>query len=70
MGHKATIGGLVKTFRFCEQSGRPMSAFSANGDFVPRLHAHPLKADATAAPSFGRFVANYGHHLVKITRWN
>jgi len=37
-----------------------MSAFTADGDFVPRLPAHPLRADATADPSFGRLVANSG----------
>jgi hypothetical protein len=37
-----------------------MSAFSAEGDFVPRLPAHPLRADATADPSFGRLIAICG----------
>jgi len=38
-----------------------MSAFTADGDFVPRLPAHPLRADATADPSFGRLIAISGH---------
>jgi len=38
-----------------------MSAFTADGDFVPRLPAHPLSADATADPSFGRLMATTSH---------
>jgi len=38
-----------------------MSAFTADGDFVPRLPAHPLRVDATADPSFGRLIAMNGH---------
>jgi hypothetical protein len=38
-----------------------MSAFSADGEFVPRLPAHPLRADATADPSFGRLIAKGRH---------
>jgi len=34
-----------------------MSAFLADGDFVPRLPAHPLRADAPTDPSFGRQLA-------------
>lgn len=32
-------------------SGRRMSAFWAKGDFMPRLPAHPLGADAPTDPS-------------------
>jgi hypothetical protein len=46
-----------------------MSAFSAAGDFVPRLPAHPLRADATADPSFGRLVATRRHSDVALTAW-
>jgi hypothetical protein len=35
-----------------------MSAFSADGDFVPRLPAHTLRADATADLKFGQHLAN------------
>jgi hypothetical protein len=44
-------------------SSRLMSAFSAYGDFVPRLPAHPLRADAPTDPSFGRLVATTGHQV-------
>jgi L-ectoine synthase len=37
-----------------------MSAFTGDGDFVPRLPAHPLRADAMVDPSFGRLVARCG----------
>jgi hypothetical protein len=40
-----------------------MSAFTADGDFVPRLPAHPLSADAPTDPSFGRLIAMTGHPL-------
>jgi len=38
-----------------------MSAFSAEDEFVPRLPAHPLRADARISPSFRRLIANSGH---------
>jgi hypothetical protein len=38
-------------------SGRRMSAFWAKGDFMPRLTAHPLGADAPTDPS----LATCGH---------
>jgi SAM-dependent methyltransferase len=38
-----------------------MSAFSADGDFVPRLPAYPLRAVAPTDPSFGRLIANSSH---------
>ena len=48
-----------------------MSVFSAKGDFVLRLPAHPLRADAPTDSSFGRFVATsyrceleYRDHLI------
>ena len=43
-----------------------MSAFSADGDFMPRLPAHPLRADATADPSFGRLIARCGHPMRRL----
>jgi hypothetical protein len=56
-GQKATSRHTKKNDRFRGLSSRPMSAFSADGDFVPKLPAHPLRADATADPSFGRLLA-------------
>jgi len=44
-----------------------VSAFLADGDFVPRLPALPLRADATADPSFGRLVAISGHPKHSVT---
>jgi hypothetical protein len=41
-----------------------MSAFSAEGDFVPRLPAHPLRADARISPSFGRRIAKSSHSIL------
>jgi hypothetical protein len=38
-----------------------MSAFLADGDFVPRLSAHPLRADSLTDPSFGRQLAMSCH---------
>jgi hypothetical protein len=64
-GQKATTGGLVETARFRGTSSRAMSAFTADGDFVPRLPAHPLRADATADPSFGRLIAKRRHALLQ-----
>ena len=50
-----------KLVRFRGTSSRPMSALTAEGDFMPRLPAHPLRADATADPSFGRLIARTSH---------
>jgi hypothetical protein len=61
VGQKATIGGLVKTVRFRGVSSRPMSAFSAEDEFVPRPPAYPLRADSLTDPSFGRLIANRRH---------
>jgi hypothetical protein len=60
-GQKATTGGLIETARFRGCSSRPMSAFSADGDFVPRLPAHLWRADAPTDPSFGQHLARSGH---------
>jgi hypothetical protein len=38
-----------------------MSAFSADGDFVSRLPAHPLRADAPSTSFFGRLLVICGH---------
>jgi hypothetical protein len=38
-----------------------MSAFTADGDFMPRLPAHPMRADALTDPSFGRLLAITRH---------
>jgi hypothetical protein len=59
-GQKATSSDLVKNACLRGLSGRLMSAFTVDGDFVPRLPAHPLRADARISPSFGRLVATIG----------
>ena len=61
VGQKATSRHTKKNSRFRGLSSRPMSAFLAEGDFVPSLPAHPLRADATADPSFGRLIAKSGN---------
>ena len=66
MGQKATSRHTKKNSRFRGLSSRPMSAFLAEGDFVPSLPAHPLRADATADPSFGRLVAICGHPIRRL----
>ena len=43
-----------------------MSAFLADGDFVPRLPAHPLRADAPTDPSFGRLIATRRHSMRRL----
>jgi len=37
------------------------SALSAEDEFVPRLPAYPLRADARISPSFGRLLAKSGN---------
>jgi hypothetical protein len=60
-GQKATTGGLIETVRSRGLISRPMSAFSAEGEFEPRWPAHPLRADAPTNPLFGRLVAITSH---------
>jgi hypothetical protein len=56
-GQKATTGGLIENDRTRGLSSRRMSAFSADGDFVPRQPAYTLRADAAADATFGRLIA-------------
>jgi len=63
LGQKATTGGLIENDRTRGLSSRRMSAFSAEGEFMPRPPAHHLRADATADPSFGRLIASSGNAM-------